>query len=247
MSAYYRAFATFTGDAYWSKAADDVETVWGLDANAKTGITIDIIDQNGAPVGSTSSTSERYNYDTCRNPWRAALDANWYGNTSATTLDSKLTAWANGVGIAKIVDGYEGDGAATGQNTGMNAFVGGVAVGAMLDSQALADSFAESFVGIANDNGTYHGSSLRTLYLLQLGGFEWNPVASEAAGDGGAADNDDASGNGGGGCAVRADALHGVSNPRSSRLADALLAVLTALAILGGRRAAKRRAAAEPS
>ncbi len=185
MPGYYRLFGAVTGDSYWTKAADDVETVWGLAANAKTGIIIDTLDENGQPVGSLDSTSEQYNYDTCRTPWRDALDTLWYGTAASTSLAVKLTAWANGVGIEKIVDGYKGDGTATGQYTGMNEFVGGFAVGAMVDSQALVDSFATYFVGIANDNGTYYGASLRTLYLLQLGGFEWNPLASEAA-DGGA-------------------------------------------------------------
>ena len=99
-------------------------------------------------------------------------------------MTTKITNWANTVGISKIVDGYDANGTATGQYTGLNAFVGGFTAGAMSNSQSLVDSFATYFVGIADNNGGYYGSSLRTLYLLELSGNQWNPL--EEGSDGGA-------------------------------------------------------------
>jgi endo-1,4-beta-D-glucanase Y len=190
MPAYYRVFDTFTGDAFWGKAADDVVTLYGLAANATTGIIVNEVDQSGAPV-----SGQTYDYNSCRIPWRATLDYLWFGTPAVKTAMTKLTGWANTVGINKIVDGYNANGTPSGQYTGLNAFVGGFTVGAMTDTQALADSFATYFVGIADDNGGYYGASLRTLYLLTLSGNEWNPVLAggdagaggTAAGDGGSA------------------------------------------------------------
>jgi endoglucanase len=178
MPGYYRVFAALTGDTFWSKTADDVVALYGLAANPKTGIVVNEVDQTGAPV-----SGQTYDYNSCRIPWRAALDYVWFGTAGAKQETTLLTEWVNTVGIAKTVDGYKADGTPSGQYTGLNAFVGGFAVGAMSDSQAIADSFGSYFVGIADDNGGYYGASLRTLYLLTLSGNEWNPM--DSLGDGG--------------------------------------------------------------
>ncbi|HLK38147.1 MAG TPA: glycosyl hydrolase family 8 [Polyangiaceae bacterium] len=179
MPAYYRVFAAVTGDTFWSKAADDVVTLYGLAADPTTGIIVNEVDQMGAPV-----SGQTYDYNSCRIPWRAALDYLWFGTPAVQSAMTKLSTWANSIGITHVVDGYKADGTATGSYTGLNAFVGGFAVGAMADSQAVVDTFGTYFVSIANDNGTYYGSSLRTLYLLTLSGDQWNPM--DNLGDGGA-------------------------------------------------------------
>jgi endoglucanase len=181
MPGYYRVFDAFTGDAFWGKTADDVVTLYGLAANPTTGIIVNEVDQTGAPV-----SGQTYDYNSCRIPWRATLDYLWFGTPAVKTAMTRLTAWVNTVGIDRTVDGYKADGTPSGQYTGLNAFVGGFTVGAMTDSQALADSFTTYFASIANNNGGYYGSSLRTLYLLTLSGNEWNPL--EGAADAGAGD-----------------------------------------------------------
>jgi MYXO-CTERM domain-containing protein len=176
--AYYRVFADFTLDEFWAKTADDVVTLYGLAANPTTGILVNEVDPQGAPVG-----GQTYDYNSCRIPWRAALDYLWYGTPGAKAELTRLTAWASSVGIDKVVDGYKADGTPSdaGKWKGMNAFVGGFAVGAMASDAATADAFTKSFLAIANDNGTYYGASLRTLYLLTLSGNEWNPVEALGA------------------------------------------------------------------
>ncbi len=190
MPGYYRVFASFTGDGFWSKAADDVVALYGLAANSSTGIIVNEVDQTGAGL-----SGQTYDYNSCRIPWRAALDYLWFGTPAVRTAMTKMTAWASSVGIGKIVDGYNADGTATGRYTGLNEWVGGFTVGATTDSQAIVDAFATDFVGIADDNGGYYGSSLRTLYLLTLSGNQWNPMAALA--DGGAP-SPGGSGDGGG-------------------------------------------------
>jgi endo-1,4-beta-D-glucanase Y len=175
---YYRVFQVITGDAYWGKAADDVVALYNLAADPTTGIIVNEVDQDGVAV-----SGQTYDYNSCRIPWRAVLDYLWYGTAGAAQETTKISNWANTVGIANIVDGYNANGTATGQYTGLNEWVGGFTAGAMSNSQSLVDSFATDFVGIADNNGTYYGSSLRTLYLLELSGNQWNPL--EALTDGG--------------------------------------------------------------
>ena len=171
MPAYYRVFQQVTGDSYWGKAADDVATLYGLAADPNTGIIVNSVDQNGTAV-----SGQTYDYNSCRIPWRAALDYLWYGTAGVQSAMTKLTNWANSVGISKIVDGYNANGTATGQYTELNAFVGGFTAGAVVNSQSVVNTFATNFVAIADNNGTYYGSSLRTLYLLELSGDQWNPL-----------------------------------------------------------------------
>ena len=213
MPGYYRVFDAFMGDPSWSKTADDVVTLYGLAANPKTGIIVNEVDQNGAPV-----SGQTYDYNSCRIPWRAALDYLWYGTAGAKQETTLLTTWANSVGISKIVDGYKADGTATGQYTGLNAFVGGFAVGAMSDSQAIADSFGTYFVGIADDNGSYYGASLRTLYLLTLSGNEWNPM--DVLGDGGTPTGSASGSSGGSSSGASSGSSGGASSDTDSGDAD---------------------------
>jgi len=182
MPGYYRVFQEVTGDSYWGKAADDVVALYNLAADPSTGIIVNEVDQNGVGVA-----GQTYDYNSCRIPWRAVLDYLWNGTAGAAEETTKITNWANTVGIMKIVDGYDANGTATGQYTGLNEWVGGFTAGAMSNSQTMVDNFADYFVSIANDNGTYYGASLRTLYLLELSGNEWNPLAAAGvdAGTGG--------------------------------------------------------------
>jgi endo-1,4-beta-D-glucanase Y len=179
MPAYYRVFQQVTGDSYWGKAADDIVDLYSLAADPTTGIIVNEVDQNGKPVA-----GQTYDYNSCRIPWRAALDYLWYGTPAVATQFTKLSAWASSIGISHVVDGYAGNGTATGKYTGLNAFVGGFTAGAMVDSASMVDTFAAYFLTISDDNGSYYGSSLRTLYLLTLSGNEWNPLTVGDAGAG---------------------------------------------------------------
>lgn len=194
MPGYYRVFSAFTGDSFWTKAADDAVTLYGLAADPTTGIIVNEVDENGKAI-----QGQTYDYNSCRIPWRGVLDYLWFGTSGAKQMAANLTTWANGVGISKIVDGYQANGTPTGTNTGLNAFVGGFTAGAMANTQSIADSFASYFVSIDDDNGTYYGSSLRTLYLLALSGNEWNPLDGALDGGVGATPDGGNTGSGSGG------------------------------------------------
>ncbi|HEY1698032.1 MAG TPA: glycosyl hydrolase family 8 [Polyangiaceae bacterium] len=173
MPGYYRVFAELTKDDYWSKAADDAIALWLSNRNAKTGLVADEVDGHGVTVKGKGHVD----YNGCRIPWRAALDYLWYGTAGAKDLDDRMTDWATSVGIGNLVDGYETDGKPTSnaKYRQLNVWVGGWTCGAMTKSQASVDAFAGDFAHIADDNGSYYGSSLRTLYLLMLSGNFWKP------------------------------------------------------------------------
>ncbi|HVU03798.1 MAG TPA: glycosyl hydrolase family 8 [Polyangiaceae bacterium] len=187
MPAYYRVFAKFTGDSFWSKAADDAIAIWQANANGSSGLVANEVNQSG---GLGPQPKDYVDYNGCRVPWRAALDYLWYGTPSAKQFSDKIATWASGVGIQNIVDGYNTDGTPSGSGhyTGMNPWVGGFASGAMTLDQKTVDAFFGYFKSIDNDNGVYYGASLRALYLLMLSGNQWEPLsdgAPPASGTGG--------------------------------------------------------------
>jgi hypothetical protein len=196
MPAYYRVFHTLTGDPFWGQAADDAVAIWSANANPTTGLIANEVDQNGA----LGSSGENYvDYNGCRIPWRAALDYLWNGTAGAQQVTSKITGWAATIGIANLVDGYNTDGTPRGTYKQLNAWVGGWASGAV-SVPTDVDGFGSDFVSIADDNGGYYGSSLRSLYLLMLSGNEWEPgVAAGTPDAGGSGGSSGGSGSGSGG------------------------------------------------
>ena len=179
MPGYYRVFAQFSGDPFWTKAADDAEALYLLSRDPSTGLMPNEVDERGAP-----HDNEVYvDYNGCRTPWRAAADYLWYGTPEAKSADDKMTEWVDSIGIGKVVDGYFIDGRPKGKYTQQNPWVGGWACGAMTKSQEIVNRFAADFKSIDDDEGGYYGSSLRSLYLLMLSGNFWRPGNPAPGGD----------------------------------------------------------------
>ena len=145
MPGFYRAFKEFTVDrqphdastptpetllgAFWAKAADDALDLWKVNRNPATGLIANEVDQNGA----TAQNNPTVDYNGCRTPWRAVVDYLWYGTPAAKDVTDKISDWANGVGISKVVDGYNINGTPSqyGKNTQVNAWVGRLALRAL--------------------------------------------------------------------------------------------------------------------
>jgi len=172
--AYFRAFADITGDAAWTKLADDTYTVLANCANPTTGL---VPDWHTFTGGTANGRNHTYKYDACRVPWRIALDYLWNGNEKAKEWCTKISNWANKVGPANIKDGYNLDGSAIGQYHNMS-FVGGFAVAAMCNSQEVADAFGKEVASMSYDNFWYH-AFLGTEYMLIMSGNLWNPKIIE--------------------------------------------------------------------
>ena len=174
---YFRLFAKAAGGDFWNIAADDSYVILENATNESTGLVPDWQSADGEPGGDPhSGRVDYYRYDACRVPWRIAWDYLWNGNETARDWCVKITNFANSIGPADIVDGYELDGRPLGQYNN-SAFVGGFAAGAMCNSQEIVNSFASRLIyldGAGWDN-QYFNFSLRCLYMLALTGNFWRP------------------------------------------------------------------------
>jgi endo-1,4-beta-D-glucanase Y len=184
--AYYKIFAqidTAHTDGWNAvlKSSYDVinASLNASNKNQSNGLVPAWCDSNGAPnsgafgVGQTSPTN--YQYDSCRTPFRIALDWCWNGDTRAHDYLAKTSAFFSGIGAAGIVDGYNLDGTPNGQYADHRsaAFIGTAAVGAM--SAATYQSFVDqSYAAVATGQllagGTYYEDSWSVLSLLMMTG-----------------------------------------------------------------------------
>ncbi len=178
--AYFLVFAEATGDAFWNDVADDAYAILNNGADAATGLVPDWQSWDGVPGGTAVDWPliNYYRYDASRTPWRMALDYIWNGDSNAQSWCFKISDFANSIGAANIVDGYELDG--TPQDTARwnnSPFVGGFAVGGMSHSQAMVDSFASRLLYLdgTGEDDQYFNLCLRCLYVLVLTGNFWEP------------------------------------------------------------------------
>jgi len=168
--AFFRYFAELTGDAAWSKLADDTHTIRNAAAHSGTGLVPDWQTVSGAPYSGSRKTY--YSFDAIRTPFKQAMDYLWNGNESARAWCEKITNWAHAQGVASIVDGYQLDGTQAGEYHNMST-VGSLAVCALANSQTIADAFVAEAVK-TKDTFWYSGY-LGNLYLLAMSGNMWNP------------------------------------------------------------------------
>lgn len=179
--AYFRVFAEETGDDFWNDVADDSYTILNNSADSTTGLVPDWQSWDGVPGGTSNwQWLDYYRYDACRVPWRMALDYIWNGSENAKDWCVKISKFADSIGAANIIDGYELDGMPH-ENAQYNnsPFVGGFAVGGMSYSQAMVDSFASRLLYLdgTGEDDQYFNLSLRCLYMLVLTGNFWEPLA----------------------------------------------------------------------
>jgi endo-1,4-beta-D-glucanase Y len=169
--AFFRAFAQLSGDAAWTKLADDTYTVLNNNANSSTGLVPDWSTWNGG--ASAGGRNHSYSYDACRVPWRMAIDYLWNGNEKAQAWCKKISDWAYKIGPKNIKAGYNLDGTTTSSYHNMS-FVGGFAIAAMCNSQEIADAFGQEIASMGYDTYWYH-AFLGTCYMLTMSGNIWNP------------------------------------------------------------------------
>ena len=128
-----------------------------------------------------------YQYDSCRTPFRIALDWCWNGEPRAQAYLAKTSAFFSAKGAANITDGYGLDGTpqpqfGVSEGSGMQsaAFVGPAGVGAM--SSATYQSFVnDTYAAVAKLNllvgGTYYDDSWTVMSLLMMTGNFLNYTA----------------------------------------------------------------------
>ena len=184
--AYYRVFDVVDTDtthdwpAVTQTAYDTIgNALNAANKNQSNGLVPAWCSSDGAPnggalgIGQTAPTN--YQYDSCRTPFRIALDWCWFGTTAARDYTAKTSAFFGGIGAANIADGYNLDGTARPQHAGQRsaAFIGPAGVGAMTSStyQTLVDqSYATVASGTALAGGAYYEESWTVISLLMMTG-----------------------------------------------------------------------------
>jgi endo-1,4-beta-D-glucanase Y len=167
--AYYRVFASYTGESRWMSVVDASYTLLGKCANAKTGLVPDWCNADGA-----AQRSSHYSYDACRTPWRLAVDACWNGEPRAQVLLARVSAFFGKLGAANIKDGYGLDGTPLGQANAV-AFVGPAGAGALAGpaSTLTRDAYTrvKAVTRLAAGTGyDYYDASWGLLSLLLMTG-----------------------------------------------------------------------------
>jgi len=174
--AFFRYFAEVSGDQSWTKLADDTHLIRDAAANSSTGLVPDWQSVSGR--AGAGSRKGYFSFDAIRAPYKQTMDFIWHGNQKAENWAKKLTTWAYGYGVKKIVDGFNLNGTSAGSNHNMAA-VGSMAVAAMANTEDVLDAFAKEVITLKDDY--WYSGYLGNLYLLALTGNMWTPeiIASQ--------------------------------------------------------------------
>jgi len=181
--AYYRVFGQITGKASdWDKVVSgnyDVleKSLNSASHNATNGLVPAWCNSAGTPVEAFSGAPEYFQNDSTRTPFRVGEDYCFFGEPRAQSYLAKITSFYVGVGVSKIVDGYDLDGTPHPDKAinGLQAasFVGPAGVGAMSDAsyQSFLD---QAYAAVATLNLTagtiYYQKSWTALSLLMMTG-----------------------------------------------------------------------------
>jgi endo-1,4-beta-D-glucanase Y len=166
--AWYRIFASFTGNSGWNSVANKCYDIVNAARNTSTGLVPDWCQANGAAA---TGQSHDYKYDAIRWQWRAAIDYAWYGESRAQTYVTAIFNFWKNMGIANVKDGYSLTGSLIGQYH--NApFASTSASSAMVTSdRATAQTFYNDAVNTKDAAPyDYYGMSLRLQILLFMTG-----------------------------------------------------------------------------
>jgi hypothetical protein len=173
---YYRVFAQIDGngagwDAVLKTVYDTIDNALNAtNGNATNGLVPAWCSSQGVP-GSPGN----YQYDSCRTPFRIALDWCFFGTTRARDYAAKTSSFFAAIGAGGIVDGYALDGTPEPAHPGARsaAFIGPAAVGAM-NAEAyrplVDDGYAAVATGALLAGGQYYEESWTVLSLLMLTG-----------------------------------------------------------------------------
>ena len=181
--AYFRAFGRVTNQvANWNKVIDRNYAILSLSLNTTNGNSLNGLapawcNSKGEPVVAFAGAPTHFQNDATRVPFRIGQDYCYTGDPRAKAYLSTISAFYDGVGVAKIVDGYNLDGSPHPERSvaGSQAasFVGPAGVAAMSDAkyQAFID---QAYAAVATQKLTagtiYYQKSWTALSLLMLSG-----------------------------------------------------------------------------
>ncbi len=159
--AYFRVFAAATNNPRWT---GDI-----LDRNYA--ILMAVEGMHGLVPDRTTSTYQNmgnYYYDSCRTPWRIAMDYCFFGEPRARAYLNKIGAFFDGIGAANIGDSYSLTGMQLSANKNM-AFIGPAGVAGMAGWPTLLDG-AFTFGATNMGDKSYYPQSLKIITMLMMSG-----------------------------------------------------------------------------
>jgi endo-1,4-beta-D-glucanase Y len=189
--AYYRVFKSVGGNlpmgdaGSWNPNWDaTIDTAYATIANAlnsangnqNNGLVPAWCTTAGVPNPSAiipGGNATNYQYDSCRTPFRIALDWCWNGEPRAQAYVAKTSGFFSRIGARNIVDGYALDGTpqAAHQSQLSAAFIGPAGVGAM-SSPAYGSFVDDAYGAVASRmllaGGTYYEDSWTAMSLLMM-------------------------------------------------------------------------------
>jgi endo-1,4-beta-D-glucanase Y len=185
--AYYKVFGRVTGQtANWNNVAktsyDVIEkTLTTQNGNASNGLVPAWSTPTGMPMAPPGTGMPTYHQlDSCRTPFRVAVDYCWNAEPRALTYLQKIAGFYAGVGAANIVDGYDLNGSPHPQfvTTGgprAASFNGAAGVAAMATGATYATLRDEAYAGVATlmqlAGSTYYQESWTGLSLQMMAGL----------------------------------------------------------------------------
>ena len=185
--AYFRVFGRVTGQtANWNNAAktsyDVIEkTLNAQNGNMNNGLVPAWSTPAGVPMAPPGTGMPiHHQLDSCRTPFRIAVDYCWNAEPRALTYLQKITGFYANIGAANIVDGYDLNGTARPQNVTSGgpraaSFNGPAGAGAMATGATNATLRNEAYAGVATlmqlAGSTYYQESWTGLSLQFMTGL----------------------------------------------------------------------------
>jgi len=160
--AYYRVFAK-VGSSNWSSVVISHGYSILATVSGTNGLVPNSTNNN------TPSQSGTYGYDSCRTPWRIAMDYCFNGTAEAKTYLDKIGPFFSNIGAANIGDGYTTTTGAQTQGNHNMAFIGTAGTAGMAGYQSLLDGAFTFGVNGAGDSA-YFTNSLRVVTMLMMSG-----------------------------------------------------------------------------
>ena len=186
MLEHLRAYTWASGDAEWTRVADQAYTIISSiqrDHSPATGLLPDFIEDVDAqprpasPGFLESEKDGQYAYNACRAPWRIATDYLLASDTRALTALRPINAWlrgATGGDPGKVVGGYKLDGTTVASHY-EPAFAAPFAVGMMVgpENQDWLNAAWDRLTDGTSDG--YYSDTLRMQALIVMSGNWWSP------------------------------------------------------------------------
>jgi len=185
--AYYRVFGRVTGQTTnWNNVAktsyDVIErTLTAQNGNMNNGLVPAWSTPAGMPMApSGTSMPTHHQLDSCRTPFRVAVDYCWNAEPRALTYLTKITGFYAGIGANNLVDGYDLNGNPHPQNVTSGgpraaSFNGPAGAGAMATGATYATLRNEAYAGVATlmqlAGSTYYQESWTGLSLQMMTGM----------------------------------------------------------------------------